>query len=83
MESACPMTWAKRTVESFMNISMRSPSNCLLPFHTMGSRYIVMQESWELKTRESQTACTSLRKARTLLKACTLRYTESVLMLKV
>ena len=83
MVNACPITWASRIVESFMNTMIFSPSICLPAFHTIGSRYIVMQESLELNTKESQTACMSVRYARTLLKQCTTLYTLSVFILYV
>ena len=48
MEKAWLMTWAWSTTLSFMNTWISSPTSCWLMFHTMGSRYIVMQESFEL-----------------------------------
>ena len=65
MERACPRTWASRIVVSFINVRIFSPKSCRCPFQRIGSRYIVMHESLELKTNESQTACASLRKMRT------------------
>ena len=70
-------------VESFIYTLITSPSNCWFWFHTIGSLYIDMHESSELYTSESHTACTSTLYALTLLYACILRYTESVLILNV